>query len=204
MVKTAVLIDSGHLRVVLPGAGYTFNPENIERIAHASLVDGEALLRVLFYDCAPFTGTVKLPVSQRKKTFIGSDGWLNALARKDYFAVRLGVLKFRGWLAKPPSGNGEGLSDKDFRPNFEQKGVDMRIGLDIAHFCAERSAERLVVITNDTDLLPALKYARRSGLQIAIVQFPRKKLATELTHHADFVRKIAWPDDLEPETTSEN
>ena len=48
-------------------------------------------------------------------------------------AVRLGVLKFRGYkLKKTPVTGIAALTDADFKPDFEQKGVDMRIGLDIA------------------------------------------------------------------------
>ena len=32
-------------------------------------------------------------------------------------------------------------------PRFEQKGVDMRIGLDIAHYATNRSVDQIVLIT---------------------------------------------------------
>jgi uncharacterized LabA/DUF88 family protein len=85
------------------------------------------------------------------------------------------------------------LTDADFKPDFEQKGVDMRIGLDIATFCRSRAVDRVVQMTNDTDCIPAMKYARISGLQVALASFPDRKVATELLWHSDFERKIAWP-----------
>lgn len=139
-IRIAVLIDGGHLRVLVKRAGHQYNPDYIEKIAHACVGADETLVRALYYDCAPYSGTVKLPVSNAEFTFDGSDSWLNRLATKDLFAVRRGVLKFRGWTPKstpvPPSA----LSDDHFKPNFEQKGVDMRIGLDVANFSAMRSA----------------------------------------------------------------
>jgi len=75
----------------------------------------EELYRILYYDCAPFVGTAVLPVSAQKKTFVGSDSWLHELARRDLFAVRRGILKFRGCVLKhipsaEPSSTGFRLS----------------------------------------------------------------------------------------------
>jgi hypothetical protein len=53
--------------------------------------------------------------------------------------VRRGVLKFRGYKPKQTPVNPTGPpTDADFAPDFEQKGVDMRIGLDIASYSANR------------------------------------------------------------------
>lgn len=78
-------------------------------------------------------------------------------------------------------------------PDFEQKGVDMRIGLDMANFCALKTVERLILITGDTDCIPAMKHARINGLQVALVTFPSHKIAPEMLWHSDFERRIAWP-----------
>jgi uncharacterized LabA/DUF88 family protein len=80
----------------------------------------------------------------------------------------------------------------DFTPDFEQKGVDMRIGLDMANFSAERSVDRIILVSGDTDCLPAMKHCRISGLQIVLISFP-KQIAPELLWHSDFVRPIKWP-----------
>ena len=85
------------------------------------------------------------------------------------------------------------LTDADFKPDFEQKGVDMRIGLDIAKFAKTRSVDRIALISNDTDCLPAMKHARIAGLQVVLVALPNSKPAPELLWHCDFERKVAWP-----------
>jgi len=53
-MKVAVFIDGGHLRVIAKNAGFHYNPDYIEAIAHACVAEEETLLRVLYYDCAPF------------------------------------------------------------------------------------------------------------------------------------------------------
>ena len=69
----------------------------------------------------------------------------------------------------------------------------MRMGLDMATYAFNRSVGRIVLITGDTDCLPAMKLARTAGLQIVLIQFDKQHLAPELLWHSDFKRLVAWP-----------
>ena len=89
--------------------------------------------------------------------------------------------------------SGTALTDADFKPELNQKGVDMRIGLDMVNYAANRSVKLLALVTNDTDCIPAMKYARRAGLQVALVCVPGCQPANELLAHCDFRRDILWP-----------
>ncbi len=188
-----MFIDGGHLRVLVRQAGLHYDPDYIETVAHACVAVDETLLRILYYDCAPYRGNPKLPVSGQPAVFHGSDEWLKVLAAKPWLAVRLGTLKFRGFVPKRIPIVTDTLSDNDFKPRFEQKGVDMRLGLDIASYAADRSVDRVILVTGDTDCLPVMKRARRAGLQVVLVQFPKQRLATELLCHSDFRRPVEWP-----------
>jgi uncharacterized LabA/DUF88 family protein len=195
-VKIIVLIDGGFLRVEAKKAKKQYDPDFIEKFALKCKATDEDLFRVLYYDCALYTGTVKLPVSGTSHTFTASDAWLHELSRKNLFAVRRGVLKFRGFKPKKTpvtTTPGAPLTDADFNPDFEQKGVDMRIGLDIAAYAANRAVDRIVLVSNDTDCVPALKYGRRAGLQTVLVQPPKVNIAPELLAHCDFKRPVPWP-----------
>lgn len=194
MMKTIVMIDGGHLRVRARQANTVYNPDFIEKVAHACIdPTQESLLRVLYYDCAPYVGEARLPVSGLMTQFTGSSDWLRQLGRKDLFAVREGVLKFRGFKPKRIPISPAALSDDDFKPDFEQKGVDMRIGLDIATYADDRLADRIILITGDTDCIPAMKHGRKSGIQMILISLPGQRLAPELYEHADFKRTIPWP-----------
>jgi len=184
------MIDGGHLRVLAKKAKLKYEPDFIESFAHSCLQEGEDLLRVLYYDCAPYSGTVKLPVSGGETEFKGSDHWLKELAAKDYFATRLGVLKFRGFKPKKTPIANKAMKDEDFSPDFEQKGVDMRIGLDIASYAATGTIDRIILVSGDTDCIPAMKHARISGLQVVLASPENRKVSAELASHADFVRYI--------------
>ena len=104
------------------------------------------------------------------------------------------MLKFRGYkLKKIPVTGIANLTDADFRPDFEQKGVDMRIGLDIAAYSALKNIDRIALVTADTDCVPAMKLARKSGVQVVLIALPGGTTPSELAEHADFVRPVTWP-----------
>ena len=56
------------------------------------------------------------------------------------------------------------------------------------------AVDRVILISGDTDCLPAVKFARTAGLQIVLIELPGERLARELHWHCDLVRPIAWPD----------
>jgi uncharacterized LabA/DUF88 family protein len=192
--KVIILIDGGFLRVKANKAGKKYDPNFIESLSKKCVIANEEIFRVLYYDCAPYSGTVKLPISGDPKVFSGSDKWLEDLASRDLFAVRRGVLKFRGFKPKQTPVNPAGPpTDADFDPDFEQKGVDMRIGLDIATYSANHAIDRIILVSNDTDCVPAMKYGRKSGIQIVVCELPNSKVTIELVMHADFKRRVLWP-----------
>ncbi len=70
----------------------------------------------------------------------------------------------------------------------------MRIGLDIAAYSALKNIDRIALVTKrDTDCVPAMKLARKSGVQVILIALPGGRIPTELAEHADFVRTINWP-----------
>lgn len=191
--KITILIDGGHLRSYLKRAKKAIDADNIERVGLACALPAEDIVRILYYDCALFNGEIKLPVSRTAQAFKQSTPYLSDLAKKDLFAVRRGVVKFRGWVVKKGHVPSNPPVDADFAPKFEQKGVDMRIGLDMATIAATRSVDLIALMTNDTDCIPAMKLARRSGIQVALLCVPGCKPAPELLDHADYKRAVAWP-----------
>jgi uncharacterized LabA/DUF88 family protein len=194
MIRIAIMIDGGYLRAIASHAGKTYNPDFIEKFSLNCRVTDEEILRVLYYDCAFYEGKQKLPVSGTLHQFTANNQWLTDLSRKNLFAVRRGILKFRGFKPiKIPIAGGGALQDSDFKPDFEQKGVDMRIGLDIANYSSNKAVDRIVLVSNDTDCIPALKHGRKSGLQIVVIELPGCHTAPELLSHSDFLRAVAWP-----------
>lgn len=194
-MKTVLLIDGGYLRACARAANHTYDNPFIEAFAKACPHADENLLRVLYYDSPQYRGTVQLPVSGGNTQFSASDRWLKDLAKLERFAVRRGTIGFRGWKPKNiPIAGGQPLTDQDFAPVFEQKGVDMRIGLDIATFAQSQSVDRILLVSGDTDMVPAMKHARKAGMEVIALQLPRptRNIHDLLYEHSDVVRPTLW------------
>jgi uncharacterized LabA/DUF88 family protein len=60
------------------------------------------------------------------------------------------------------------LTDDDFRYDVRQKGVDMKIGIDIASLAYKKQVDKMVLISGDSDFIPAAKLARREGIDFVL------------------------------------
>lgn len=133
------MIDGGHLRVALRKGQKPLTADYIEKVGLACSLATEEIFRILYYDCPPYMSETKLPVSKQKVPHSGNAQWLHELGRKELFAIRQGVLKFRGYVVKKNHQPSTPPVDSDFEPKFEQKGVDMRIGLDMALYASNHA-----------------------------------------------------------------
>ena len=61
-----------------------------------------------------------------------------------------------------------GIQNHEVRLGFRQKGVDMRIGLDIASITLKKQADAIILISGDSDFVPAAKLARREGIEFIL------------------------------------
>jgi len=67
---------------------------------------------------------------------------------------------------------------------LRQKGVDMRIGIDIASISLKRQADTIILVAGDSDFVPAAKLARREGMEI-ILDPLWQKIHDDLFEHID-------------------
>jgi uncharacterized protein (TIGR00288 family) len=74
------------------------------------------------------------------------------------------------------------VTEADLIPNVQQKGVDMRIGLDIASLSLKNHVDIIALVTGDSDFIPALKFARREGKQIFVYTLGHSILPDIVTH----------------------
>lgn len=79
------------------------------------------------------------------------------------------------------------LTDSDFTPNLYQKGVDMRIGLDIASITLKKQADIIILVSGDSDFAPAARLARREGATFILDPLWQNVLP-DLHEHVDRLR----------------
>lgn len=164
------------------------------------------LYRVFYYDCPPSDKKVYHPLLDRQVDLSKTDlyewnnRFLQELKHQRQFALRLGRLAeeqsyytlrhdavkkiIRGDCSV------ESLTERDFELRISQKGVDMRIGVDIASVSIKKQVERIILISGDSDFVPAAKLARREGVDF-ILDPMRQPIKDDLFEHIDGMRTKA-------------
>lgn len=165
-------------------------------------VESHHLYRIFFYDCAPLTKRVHRPVSQLALHLGSSNEARLRLAIHEQLrstrkvALRLGRLneRFSGWRPTPDalkrwlSDPGSfAPSDDDFDLDVVQKGVDMRLGLDIASMAFKKQVDQIVLVAADADFVPVAKLARREGIDV-LLDTMGGIAAQDLREHVDGTR----------------
>lgn len=75
----------------------------------------------------------------------------------------------------------------EVRLGLRQKGVDMRIGTDIAALTLKKQVDTIILITGDSDFVPAAKLARREGVEF-ILDPLWQQVNADLFEHIDGLR----------------
>jgi uncharacterized LabA/DUF88 family protein len=76
------------------------------------------------------------------------------------------------------------LEEDDIELPLRQKGVDMRIGLDISTMTLKRQVDTIILVTGDSDFIPAAKLARREGVEF-ILDPMWQSVEDDLQEHVD-------------------
>lgn len=163
------------------------------------------LYRIFYYDCPPLTNKAHNPVSRRPIDFsqtplaIWRLQFFEELKKLRKVALRLGYLNERSahWIVRPEvlkrllsrELSVDKLSEDDVRYEIRQKGVDMRLGLDIASLAYKRLVDQIVLVAGDSDFVPAAKLARREGIDF-IPDPMWASIRDDLHEHIDGLRSV--------------
>jgi len=201
--KVALLLDGGFVKKKLRQRQEQFATATditslcTEILAKPRLEKSE-LFRIFYYDAPPYEGDGENPISREVTRFSTTlqakqnRALLDSLELQEDFAVRRGELMLSGWklgsqaLRSLRKGGPREIHGKDLVPDLSQKGVDLRIGLDIASLSVKRIVDILVLVTGDSDLVPAIKFARKEGLRVYL-ECLGHGVRRDLKAHADVV-----------------
>lgn len=95
-----------------------------------------------------------------------------------------------------------GLTTRDVRYDVQQKGVDMRIGLDIASLAFKKQVDQIVLVAGDSDFVPAAKLARREGIDF-ILDPMWASIRDDLHEHIDGLQSVFRKDKTEGSVSME-
>ena len=202
--KVAILIDGAfYLRRAHDLFGEKTAQARAQEVctyAMRHLSENDSLYRIFYYDCPPIDANLFHPFTKQQINMRKTDlyKWatvfLEELAHKRKVAIRLGELQERESAFRikdksmrrlcDGSKTFDELSEHDFELDLVQKGVDMRIGLDIASLAHKKQATKIVLISGDSDFVPAAKYARREGIDFVLDPM-WQGIRPELNKHID-------------------
>jgi len=200
MLTYSIMLDGGFVKRKVGSATRPAMSQDVVRLTRAirthPLLVPHRLHRIYFYDAAPSAEIIENPFSKERTDFSvtrayrANEAMHDQLASEGFFANRLGELSFDGWtpkkdLRKATEGSLTLRSD-DIKPVVNQKGVDMRIGLDMASLSLKKLSSIIVLVTGDSDFVPAMKFARREGAQVFLVTLGHG-VKDSMRHHADVV-----------------
>ena len=225
MIRTAILIDGGFYRKRAKALWGPLSAEDRAKElvsychAHLSIHDGKEyrhLYRIFYYDCEPLKRiSVYHPLTKKNvdldksETFKWTEAFLNELRKRRKFAIRLGNLSSKpNYNLKPEvtkdlllhKKSVDDLTESDFDFNAQQKGVDMKIGIDIASLAYKKQVDQIILISGDSDFVPAAKMARREGIDF-ILDPMRATIKDDLFEHIDGL-ETPWRDKKVPRKKS--
>lgn len=200
--KFAILMDGGFVKKKIQQKTKKFPTVSdieveVQRIRQHPELQYCDLLRVYWYDSDPASGVLKNPIDGSQINLGSSPHYSanmslhQALEVQPNFALRMGDASVYGWtigqkamksLTKKP----RPIAANDLVPDIQQKGVDLRIGLDLARLALRDMVAGVVVVTGDSDLIPAFKFARREGVRVYLDHLGHG-VKRELKVHADII-----------------
>lgn len=202
-MKYAILIDGGFAR---RKSGTSKKPATktdiinlVEKIKNHEALKTHDLHRVYFYDAFPLSVKEKMPLQGGMIDFSNTplasrtETLFSELKKEPFFAMRMGETSFQGWTVRPSVLNRKAdsvsITKDDVKPKISQKGVDMRIGMDIAALTLKGIVQILVLVTGDSDFVPAMKFARREGANLYLVALGHQ-VKESVLEHSDLSLKI--------------
>ena len=175
MFRLAIFVDGAYLEKVAKKNDVWVDYEKLSsqilsQVSARTLAAPIDLLRTYYYNGRPYQSSQ--PTEQQKEFYQKRRQFYDKLEQLPSFTVRLGVVKYRGK-------NNQG------RPIYQQKQVDLLLGLDFALLSAKRSITHAAVVTGDSDMVPAIEEAKKEGIAVWLFTGQPKTRARELWQVAD-------------------
>lgn len=212
--KVAIFIDWDNYRkeldvvtkkTAVANFNYNKNKDLLSSIKYFVDSENEELYRIFIYTAPPLSqsdiedelnrrnisqeikNNVKRKYNENKTKYDSiynrARKFIDTISLEEYVALRKGILKISNVC-------------EDGTISINQKQVDMLIGLDIAQLSYENRVDKIILLSKDTDIKPAIKVARINGIHTIVACFEEYPagIPKELKVHADTIRKKSFVD----------
>lgn len=173
MARLAIHIDGGYISNVARSAGKWVDFELLSAKVAAKIRETTEepldLIRSYYYDCLPYQSA--RPTAEEEDRLMKKSRFFNGLRGLPNYALREGRLRLQG-------------VDRRGVPMYQQKRVDLMMGLDIARLAAKGQVTHTALLSGDSDLIPAVEAAQQEAVIVWLVH-GTQGAATELKLLAD-------------------
>ncbi len=164
--RVAVFIDGAYLDYLLRDE---FEGVRIDYRALSERIAGDSdILRTYYYHCPPYQGNP--PTQDERERYSTQRRFFDTLDRLPRYTVRLGRLARRG-------------VDHVGRPRYEQKRVDILLGVDMVQLAAKQNIQEAALLAGDSDFIPAITAAKSEGVVVKL--FHGQRPHSDLWREAD-------------------
>jgi uncharacterized LabA/DUF88 family protein len=147
--RAAVLIDGAYLTKILD---VDFGKPKIDLARFSEILCGNyERLRTYYYNCMPYQSSS--PTEDERRRFASMDKFVYTLRKLPRFEVKLGRLGCVG---------GE----------YVQKRVDIALAVDLVRLSCGRMIGKAVIVTGDSDFVPAIEAAKEAGVLVTLYYSP--------------------------------
>jgi len=136
------------------------------------LTSGDKVVRAIYY-----VGAVKTDGTEKTLRLFNSQRKLLSRLKNHKIEYSLGYLLKSGGI-------------------FREKGVDVNIAVDILVTVYENLADRIILVSSDTDLLPAIKKAKEKGKSVEYIGFSHKPSVAMVANCS--ISKLLSKEDIVP------
>ena len=157
MGTCAIYIDGGYFDKVLQN-DYPQTRVDVGKLVE-QMCAPDTLLRAYYYHCMPYQSNP--PTTDEQNRYAAKRRFINALSHIPRFQVRLGHLHLQGFTDQS-------------QPIFQQKRVDMMLGVDMALLAVKQRVDRIALLTGDSDTIPAVEAVKPEGVVVTLWHGPLK------------------------------
>lgn len=208
-VVTAIMVDGGFYRCRARTLFGEKSPgeradELVEYCRRHIRQSGSSLYRIFYYDCPPSEKVLFHPLTRQQVNLAKTPEhtwmteFLGEIVKRRKVALRRGEeletqegFRLSSRATKELCSGKRSIEDltiRDFKAEITQKGVDMRLGLDIASLAHRHLVNQIIMISGDSDFVPAAKHARREGIDF-ILDPMWARVSASLNEHIDGLRE---------------
>jgi len=174
-MKSAIFIDGDYVRKVWLRKKGILDFEQLSTL----LTDGTERMRTYYYNCKPIwnpnTG------EGNEELFNKMEKFFTALQKLPRFQLVFGRLR-------------------EMDGKFTQKGVDMRLGIDLVQQSLTGQIGKVVLLANDSDYVYAIEKAKDAGVIVVLAYFPESSVNEDLLTVVDekiklsneFLKNCTW------------